>query len=61
MERIEAPMGRSYQEVKKEAGTMMANDLSISSIRVIVRKDLQKMWIEITRFPKNVVDKLKSV
>lgn len=61
MERIEAPMGRSYQEVKKDAGAMMANDLSISSIRVIVQKDLQKMWIEITRFPQKTVDKLESV
>lgn len=61
MERIEAPNGATYRSVKQKAGMLMMSDPSISSIRVIVRKDLQKMWIEITRFPQNTVDKLKSV
>ena len=61
MERIEIPQGRSYQDVKRDAGMMMISDLSISSVRVLVQKETNKMWIEITRFPQKTVDKLKEI
>ena len=61
MERIEIPMGRSYQDAKRDAGMMMISDLSISSVRVLVQKETHKMWIEITRFPQKTIDKLKEI
>lgn len=61
MERIEVPMGRGYQDAKRDAGMMMATDLSISSVRVLVQKETHKIWIEITRFPQKTVDKLKEI
>lgn len=61
MERIEVPMGRSYQDVKRDAGMMMISDLSISSVRVLVQKETHKMWIEVTRFPQKAINKLKEI
>lgn len=61
MEKIEVPMGRSYQDVKRDAGMIMISDLSISSVRVLVQKETHKMWIEVTRFPQKTVDKLEEI
>ena len=61
MEKIEVPQGRSYQDVKRDAGMMMISDLSISSVRVLVQKEANKMWVEVTRFPQKTIDKLKEI
>ena len=61
MERIELPNGITYHEAKQNAGVMMLNDLSISSVRLLVEKQTHKMWIEITRFPQKTVDKLTKM
>ena len=61
MERIEVPDGTGYHNLKQKAGMLMMCDPSISSVRVVIQKDTHKMWIEITRFPQKVVDKLESV
>ena len=61
MERIEVPEGTKYRNLKQKAGMLMMCDTSISSVRIVVQKDTHKMWLEITRFPQKVVDKLESV
>ena len=53
MERIEVPDGTTYRNLKQKAGMLMICDPSISSVRVLVEKETNKMWVEITRFPQN--------
>jgi hypothetical protein len=61
MERVALPKGTSYRQAKVYAGVMMTNDPSVSSVRVVVEKDTNKMWIEFTEFPQNTVDKLMKL
>ena len=61
MERIEVPEGTKYRNLKQKAGMLMMCDPSISSVRVLVQKETNKMWIEITRFPQKTVDKLNNL
>jgi hypothetical protein len=58
MERVELPKGTSYRQAKVYAGAMMTNDPSVSSVRVVVEKETNRMWIEFTDFPQKTVDKL---
>lgn len=61
MKRVELPKGTSYRQAKVYAGVMMTNDSSVNSVRVIVEKDTNKMWIEFTEFPQTTVDKLMKL
>lgn len=61
MERVELPKGTSYRQAKVYAGVMMTNDPSVNSVRVVVEKDTNKMWIEFTEFPQKTVDKLMKL
>jgi hypothetical protein len=61
MERVALPKGTSYHQAKVYAGVMMTNDPSINSVRVVVEKDTNKMWIEFTEFPPTTVDKLMKL
>ena len=61
MERIELDKGTTYRQAKLNAATLMLHDDSVSSVRVVVEKDTNKMWIEFTEFPKKTVDKLVNL
>lgn len=61
MKRIELDKGTTYRQAKLNAATLMLHDDSVSSVRVVVEKETNKMWIEYTEFPQKVVDKLIKV
>jgi hypothetical protein len=61
MKRIELDKGTTYRQAKLNAAALMLHDDSVSSVRVVVEKDTNKMWIEYTEFPQKVVDKLTKV
>lgn len=61
MKRVELPKGTSYRQAKVYAGVMMTNDPSVNSVRVVVEKETNKMWIEFTEFPQKTVDKLLNL
>ena len=61
MKRIELNKGTTYRQAKLNAATLMLHDDSVSSVRVVVEKDTNKMWIEFTEFPKKTVDKLVNL
>ena len=61
MPRIEISQGIPYLEVKKMAGSLMAQNPQVSSVRVLVERDTFKMWIEYTEFPQKVVDKFQTL
>ena len=58
MKRIELDQGTTYHQAKLNAATLMLHDDSVSSVRVVVEKETNKIWIEFTEFPKKTVDKL---
>jgi hypothetical protein len=61
MKRIELDKGTTYRQAKLNAATLMLHDDSVSSVRVVVEKDTNKMWIEFTEFPQKTVDKLVNL
>lgn len=61
MKRVELPKGTSYHQAKVYAGVMITNDPSVNSVRVVIEKETNKMWIEFTEFPQKTVDKLLSL
>ena len=61
MKRIELDKGTTYRQAKLNASALMLHDDSVSSVRVVVEKETNKMWIEFTEFPQKVVDKLTKV
>ena len=58
MKRIELGKGTTYCQAKLNASALMLHDDSVSSVRVVVEKETNKMWIEFTEFPQKTVDKL---
>lgn len=58
MKRIELDKGTTYHQAKLNAATLMLHDDSVSSVRVVVEKETNQMWIEFTEFSKKTVDKL---
>lgn len=58
MKRIELGKGTTYRQAKLNAASLMLHDDSVSSVRVLVEKETNKMWIEFTVFPQKTVDKL---
>ena len=61
MKRIELDEGTTYRQAKLNAATLMLHDDSVSSVRVVVEKATNKMWIEFTEFPQKTVDKLVNL
>lgn len=61
MERIEVPEGTTYRNLKLKAGMLMTCDPSISSVRILVQKETNKICIEIKRFPQETIDKLELI
>ena len=61
MKRIELDKGTTYRQAKLNAATLMLHDDSVSSVRVVVEKETNKMWIEFTEFPQKTVDKLVNL
>jgi hypothetical protein len=61
MKRIELDKGTTYHQAKANAAILMLHDDSVSSVRVVVEKDTNKMWIEFTEFPQKTVDKLVNL
>lgn len=53
MKRIELAQDITFQEAKLKAATLMLHDPAVNSVRVVVKKDTHKMWIEYTTFPQN--------
>ena len=51
-------MKRIDRQAKLNAATLMLHDDGVSSVRVVVEKETNRMWIEFTEFPKKTVDKL---
>lgn len=58
MKRIEMPKGTTYLQAKEYASLLMKSTPAISSVRVMVTKDLEKVYIEITEYLPKVLDKL---
>ena len=58
MKRIEMPKDTTYRQAKLNAATLMLHDDSVNSVRVVVEKETNQMWIEYTEFPQKTVDKL---
>lgn len=58
MKRIKLDKGTTYRQAKLNAATLMLHDDTVSSVRVVVEKETNQMWIEFTEFPKETVDKL---
>ena len=58
MKRVELPIGTTYRQAKVNAGALIAHDDSVNSVRVVVEKETNRMWIEFTEFPQKTVDKL---
>jgi hypothetical protein len=58
MKRIKLDKGTTYRQAKLNAATLMLHDDTVSSVRVVVEKETNQMWIEFTEFPKKTVDKL---
>ena len=58
MKRIELDKGTTYRQAKLNAATLMLRNESVSSVRVVVEKETNKIWIEFTEFPQKTVDKL---
>jgi hypothetical protein len=61
MKRIELDKGTTYHQAKLNAATLMLHDDSVSSVRVVVEKETNRMWIEFTEFPQKTVDKLVNL
>jgi hypothetical protein len=61
MKRIELPKGTTYRQAKLNGATLMLHDDSINSVRVVVEKETNRMWIEFTEFSKKTVDKLVNL
>ena len=61
MKRIELDKGTTYLQAKLNAATLMLHDDSVNSVRVVVEKETNRMWIEFTEFPQKTVDKLISL
>ena len=61
MPKIEIGQNISYSEVKKMAGELMIQNPLVSSVRVTVKKDTLKMYIEYTEFPKKMLDKFTEL
>ena len=58
MKRNELDKGTTYRQAKLNAATLMLHDDTVSSVRVVIEKETNRMWIEFTEFPKNTVNKL---
>jgi hypothetical protein len=58
MKRIELEKGTTYREAKLHAVALMLHDNKVNSVRVVVEKETNKIWIEFTEFPQKTVDKL---
>lgn len=58
MKRIELDKGTTYREAKLNAAALMLHDDKVSSVRVVIEKETNKIWIEFTEFPQKTVDKL---
>ena len=58
MKRIELDKGTTYHQAKLNAATLMLHDDRVNSVRVVVEKETNQMWIEYTEFPQKTVDKL---
>jgi hypothetical protein len=61
MKRIELDKGTTYLQAKLNAALLMLHDDSVSSVRVVVEKETNRMWIEFTEFPQKTVDKLVNL
>lgn len=61
MKRIELDKGITYHQAKLNAAALMLHDDKVSSVRVAVEKETNKMWIEFTEFPQKTIDKLISL
>lgn len=58
MKRIELDKGTTYRQAKLNAASLILHDDTVDSVRVVVEKETNRMWIEFTELPKNTVDKL---
>ena len=58
MKRIELDKGTTYRQAKLNAASLILHDDTVDSVRVVVEKEANRMWIEFTELPKNTVDKL---
>ena len=58
MPKIKIDKAIPYAEVKQMAGSLMAKNPLISSVRVLVERDTHQMWIEYQEFSQKTVDKI---
>lgn len=58
MPKIKIDKAIPYSEVKQMAGSLMAKNPKVSSVRVLVEKDSHQMWIEYQEFSQKTVDKI---
>jgi hypothetical protein len=58
MPSIEIDKSIPYEEAKRMAGALMAQNPLVSSVRILIDKDTHQMRIEYTEFSKKTVDKL---
>jgi hypothetical protein len=61
MPRIKLENGTTYTKAKKIAGRIITNTLEVNSVRIVVKKETNEMWIEYTTFPQKTVDKLNEM
>jgi hypothetical protein len=61
MKRIELDKGTTYYQAKLNAAALMLHNDKVNSVRVVIEKETNRMWIEFTEFPQKVIDKIKNL